>query len=208
MARNDEIEAGAKAIAKDFELPGGRRTKLARVVARHLDWFEAAEARGLTWDDMIAVLAAAGARRPNGLPLSRGTLSSAVWRKRSEVDVDKISLNRPPNKGFASDTVQLKSRSGQNKPDLSRAKQVSNTGRAPASRQSRPSVPGKADVPHSAKVSNSNGRKCRAGAGKQLDAGGEAADLRAGRNRGSSASSDVLAFMKRAAKLRQRHNDG
>jgi hypothetical protein len=210
MARNDEVEAGAKAIARDFELPGGRRAKLARVVARHLDWFEAAEARGMTWDDMIAVLAAAGARRPNGLPLSRGTLSSTVWRKRNDVAADEAPSDRPPVRGRATrtDTAQLKSRSGQNKPDLSRAKQASNVGRAPASQLSRPNVPSKADVPHSAKVSNSNGRKRRAGAGKQLDAGGEGTALRAGRNRGSSASSDVLAFMKRAAKLRQRHNDG
>lgn len=78
VARNDEIEAGAKAIADDLNLPGGRRKKLARVVEDHLYWFDAAEARGMTWDDMIVALAAAGARRKNGTPLSYGSLSSAV----------------------------------------------------------------------------------------------------------------------------------
>lgn len=82
--KNRDIEAGAKAIANDLQLPGGRRKKLARVVADHLQWFDLAEARGMTWDDMIAVLAAAGVTRDDGRPLSRGTLSSVVWRKRQE----------------------------------------------------------------------------------------------------------------------------
>lgn len=81
---NRDIEAGAKAIANDLQLPGGRFKKLARVVAEHLEWFEQAEARGMTWDDMIAVLAASGVTRGDGRPLSRGALSSAVWRKRQD----------------------------------------------------------------------------------------------------------------------------
>lgn len=89
MAKKLDIEAGARAFSEDLRLPGGRQKKLARVVERHLLWFDAAEAQGLTWDDMIAVLAAAGAKRKNGLPLSRGTLSSAVWRKRAGKSVEK-----------------------------------------------------------------------------------------------------------------------
>jgi hypothetical protein len=81
---NRELETGAKAIAQDLKLPGGRQAKLARVVEKHLGWFELAEARGLTWDDMIAALAAAGVRGDDGLPLKRGTLSSTVWRKRNQ----------------------------------------------------------------------------------------------------------------------------
>lgn len=82
--KNRGIEVGAKAIANDLQLPGGRRKKLARIVVEHLEWFDLAEARGMTWDDMIAVLAAAGVKREDGRPLSRGALSSAVWRKRQD----------------------------------------------------------------------------------------------------------------------------
>lgn len=82
MARDKDIEAGAKAIAADLALPGWGRKKLARVVGDHLDWFDAVEARGLTWNDMTRLLFAAGAKGRGNRPISVGTLSSAVWRKR------------------------------------------------------------------------------------------------------------------------------
>lgn len=81
---NKQIEAGAKAIAEDMMLPGGGRKKLARVVNDHLDWFDAVEARGLTWSDISRLLLAAGAKDRNGRAISVGTLSSTVWRKRSD----------------------------------------------------------------------------------------------------------------------------
>jgi hypothetical protein len=84
MARDKEIEAGAKAIAADLALPGGGRKKLARVVEDHLNWFDAVEARGLTWNDVTRLLFVAGAKGLNGRPISVGTLSSSVWRKRKE----------------------------------------------------------------------------------------------------------------------------
>ena len=82
--KNRDIEAGAKMIAGDQMLPGGRRKKVARLVEDHLSWFDAAEARGMTWEDMSTALSAAGVTRPDGRPLSVGTLSSAVWRKRNQ----------------------------------------------------------------------------------------------------------------------------
>jgi hypothetical protein len=85
MASNKKIEAGAKVIAEDLALPGGGRKKLARVVENHLDWFDAVEARGLTWSDMSRLLLTAGAKGRNGRAISIGTLSSTVWRKRKEV---------------------------------------------------------------------------------------------------------------------------
>jgi hypothetical protein len=85
MAINNEIEAGAKAIAEDLRLPGGGLKKLARVVEDHLDWFDTVEARGLTWPDMSRLLFAAGAKGRNGRPFSVGTLYSTVWRKREDV---------------------------------------------------------------------------------------------------------------------------
>lgn len=84
MFNNKQIEAGAKAIAEDMTLPGGSRKKLARVVGDHLAWFDVVEARGLTWGDISRLLFAAGAKSKNGRPISIGTLSSAVWRKRGE----------------------------------------------------------------------------------------------------------------------------
>jgi hypothetical protein len=85
MATNKDIEAGAKAIAADLARPGGGRKKLARVVGDHLDWFDAVEARGLTWNDMTRLLFAAGAKGRGSRPISVGTLSSAVWRKRKKI---------------------------------------------------------------------------------------------------------------------------
>jgi hypothetical protein len=81
---NKQIEAGAKAIAADMTLPGGGRKKLARLVADHLNWFDAVEERGLTWGDMSRVLFAAGVHGPGGRPIPVGTLSSTVWRKQQE----------------------------------------------------------------------------------------------------------------------------
>ncbi|MDU0954219.1 MAG: hypothetical protein E6614_02420 [Bradyrhizobium sp.] len=86
MAKNKELEAGLKAMAEDFHLPGGGRMKLSRLVDEHLGWFAAAERRGLGWRDMTRALAAAGVTSGGGKPLSIGTLSSTVWRKRAEAE--------------------------------------------------------------------------------------------------------------------------
>jgi hypothetical protein len=84
MANNKELEAGLKAMARDFHFPGGGRKKLSRLVTEHLVWFDSAERRGMTWRDMITALAAAGVTGRSGRPLSIGTLSATVWRARSE----------------------------------------------------------------------------------------------------------------------------
>lgn len=191
MARIDEIEAGAKAIAKDCNLPGGRTVKLARVVARHLHWFDAAEARGLTWDDMIALLAIAGVRRPNGLPLSRGTLSSAVWRKRNEVTAEKKRSDQPPvGGGIAELAAHPGFRSGPRKNDVSSSKQASNDRATRARQPVRQRASSETGIPSGLYKPNSSGQKSKDDAANQSDV------------------PDVLAFMKRAAKLRQSHDDG
>jgi hypothetical protein len=84
MAKSNEIEAGARAIAEDLRLPGGGQKKLARVVRNHLDWFDMAEHRGFTWADMSRLLFAAGAKGRNARPFSVGTMYSTVWRKRED----------------------------------------------------------------------------------------------------------------------------
>jgi hypothetical protein len=51
-----------------------------------MHWFDAAERRGMGWRDMIRALTTAGVNGRGGKPLSVGTLSSTVWRKRSETE--------------------------------------------------------------------------------------------------------------------------
>ncbi|MGE0769389.1 MAG: hypothetical protein AB7L90_23360 [Hyphomicrobiaceae bacterium] len=80
---DEAIKEGARRIAAALRSPAGQ-VKLARVVGAHLDWFDLVQHRGLSWDQMIRVLADAGAMRENGLPFSRGHLSSTVWRARQE----------------------------------------------------------------------------------------------------------------------------
>lgn len=84
MAKSNEIEAGARAIAEDLRLPGGGQKKLARVVRNHLDWFDMAEYRGFTWADMSRLLFAAGAKGENGSAFSVSTLYLTVRRKRED----------------------------------------------------------------------------------------------------------------------------
>jgi hypothetical protein len=94
MVSNKELEIGLKAMVEDYHLPGGGRKKLSQLVAVHMAWFEAAERRGMGWRDMIGVLTTAGVTRRSGKPLSVGTLSSAVWRNRSEA-AEKADRSRP-----------------------------------------------------------------------------------------------------------------
>jgi hypothetical protein len=82
MAKSNEIEAGARAIAEDLCLPGGGQKKLARVVRNHLHWFDMAEDRGFTWAGMSRLLFAAGAKGENGRAFSVSTLYLTVRRNR------------------------------------------------------------------------------------------------------------------------------
>lgn len=91
---NKEFEIGLRAMAADFHLPGGGRKKLARLVAAHLEWFEAAEQRGMVWQDMVRALATAGITTADLKPFSVGTLSSTVWRKRAETNLGRRNDGR------------------------------------------------------------------------------------------------------------------
>lgn len=94
MLDNKALESGLKAMAEDFHLPGGGRKKLSQLVAGHMDWFDAAERRGMSWLGMIRALTAAGVTGRGGKPLSVGTLSSTVWRKRAESEDVKSRASR------------------------------------------------------------------------------------------------------------------
>lgn len=98
MARpgDKELVEGAKAIAEDMKLPGGGSVKLARIIDRHLDWFDAARARGLEWSDIVTMLFNAGVMRTDGRPLSRGHVSSLVWRKQAATQTRARAMRPPP----------------------------------------------------------------------------------------------------------------
>lgn len=119
-------------------LPGGRRKKLSRLVEDHLAWFDAAEARGMTWEDMIAALFAAGVVRPDGRPLSVGTLSSAVWRKRNHAPVPRSASQapKPPRSRSANRPSALRER-----PDPPSSKQASGEGDRPGARAEKTGQP-------------------------------------------------------------------
>jgi len=76
---NNDIMIGAKRTAAALKGPVGQ-IKLARVVDQHLRWFADDRSQGMTWDQTIAALTAAGATRADGTPFRRGPASSAVWR--------------------------------------------------------------------------------------------------------------------------------
>lgn len=78
-----QIKEGAKEIAVELAGPGGQ-IALDRVVMLHLDWFDLAQNRGMTWPQIVAVLHAAGAGRDNGLPFSAAHLTAVVWRQRQK----------------------------------------------------------------------------------------------------------------------------
>lgn len=107
VANNQDIEAGAKAVTEDKRLPGWRLEKLARVVADHMDWFDAAAARGTTWQDTERGLATAGATGKDGKPLRIGKLFSTVWRERIKVQSAKVpSRGDRPNSPGAEPTAE------------------------------------------------------------------------------------------------------
>ena len=89
---NNDIMIGARRIAAALKGPVGQ-IKLARVVGQHIRWFEDARSQGMTWDQIIAALTAAGATRADGTPFTRGPISSAVWR--AEKSIGRPKPTRP-----------------------------------------------------------------------------------------------------------------
>src|SRR5690606_10717923 len=92
IVSDEELAKGAQAIADDLRVGDTRRLKLAKIIDGHLDWFELARARGLEWTDIIDLLSRAGVTRPDGRPLSRGHLSSLVWRKQKSRKTVHVSM--------------------------------------------------------------------------------------------------------------------
>jgi hypothetical protein len=186
MASDKEIEDGAKVIAKDLALPGGGRKKLARVVEDHLDWFNAAEARGLTWSDMTRMLFAAGAKGRGGRPISIGTLSSAVWRKRKNAEAP-MPVARPRAKTRATRTQQ------------GRRKRTGDSNVLTVDRQPTAAIADKI-----AKISVKPRTTEEAVSPAKQDS---STKVRKSPRIDPTSKSDTLAFMKRAAAIRRSRND-
>jgi len=177
MASNKELEAGLKAMAADFHLPADGRLKLSKLVAGHLHWFEAAERRGMVWRDMIRALAAIGVTDKQGKPLSVGTLSSAVWRKRAEANDVAKAPDHTGRKPRLAATNAVTTRSGSaKKPKSQQAGQPQRSTRS---------------------ASRHNGDPAQPDLQAALRSKGRLAEVRP-QNR------DVLAFMDRARAVRRR----
>jgi hypothetical protein len=191
MASNKEIEAGARLIAEDLQLPGGGSKKLARVVLNHLEWFDAAEARGMTWSDMIRLLSAAGALGKDGRRLTVGTLSSTVWRKRAEAESKKEATAESARGTRSAKPGRVTTRS---RPEKALQNAVDRGSLAGNSRSSgkRPGASRKmATVMHKPKNSPSAATRSRS------ETPGNP----------SASKNDVLAFMNRAAAARRRFKE-
>lgn len=102
---DEELTKGAQAIADDMRVGDTKRLKLARIIDDHLDWFDRARARGLEWTDIIELLLRAGVTRPDGRPLSRGHLSSLVWRKQKAANG---TVGQTPATALATETGKPK----------------------------------------------------------------------------------------------------
>jgi hypothetical protein len=82
MVTNEEIEAGAKVLAADYWLPGGKAKKVAKLVGSHPGWFVAALKRGMEpKENIIPILSSAGITNEDGSDINEGTLKSALSRK-------------------------------------------------------------------------------------------------------------------------------
>lgn len=106
MAKNNEIEAGARIVAEDFKLPGGRRKAVAKLVRDHLVWFTAAETRGMVVEDMLNTLTAAGATYEDGASINYTTLSNALWRKRNAPQKDMARPRRSKQGGVSGRAIE------------------------------------------------------------------------------------------------------
>lgn len=183
MATNNNIEVRLRAIVEDFRLPGGGHKKISRLVANHLDWFDAAEARGMTWRDMIKALCAAGVTGREGKPLSVGTLSSAVWRKRA------VRSGRTTNPDHAVET---------SKPCFA-PQAEGRTRAAPAPSPGR--IPEPASKPRWSTKIRGTGIERSLDRSKGVN---PQARPQAIEDNAAPSAGDVLAFMKHAASLRKR----
>jgi hypothetical protein len=96
MAKNKDIESGARIVAEDFKLPGGRRKAVAKLVKDHLSWFDVAKARGMAVEDILSLLTSAGATYEDGSSINFDTLSNALWRKRNSSSIEPTKIEKTP----------------------------------------------------------------------------------------------------------------
>ncbi len=186
MRRNKDIEAGARDVAADFKLPGGRRKKLAKLLKDNWSWFDAAEARGMAAEDMLHTLTNAGATYEDGSSIKLSTLANALWRRRQAGPVE--TTHKPAARPRQSNKKDGKRRAGK-APGASQ----------PVSRRRAPRAQHLSDDLGSGR-SIGSGPAASGAANKQPRALASA--------KGAKASpTDVLSYMRRAAAIRRPSKD-
>jgi len=180
IMRNRDIEAGANAVAEDFIFPGGGRKKIARLVQEHLDWFNAAEARGMSLDDIVAALTAAGATYEDGSRINPGTLSAALWRKRNKPR-EGVTPERAPNR---------------------QPQRLAGTNRRPAGRDADSPKPPSSKRVRMQSGQHGNDGGLNVGSRRHASSKKSLAKPSLRSKQGDASSPDVLAYMKSAARLR------
>jgi hypothetical protein len=186
MGKNQDIETGARLVATDFKLPGGRRKKLARLVRDNGGWFDAADARGMAVEDVLNTLTAAGATYADGSSIKLSTLSNALWRRRQTEPVE--------TSGTRAASTDLSHR----KEGKKRAGKVTNTSQL-ASKQRPPRSPRPTDKLASRK-SIGDGLVVSSASNKRPQVSARPKNAETSR-------ADVLGFMRRAAAIRRSDND-
>jgi hypothetical protein len=116
MAKKSDLETGLRTMAEDFVLPGGGHVKLARLVTMHLNWFDTATERGMTWLAMTKALAIVGITNQRGKPLSVSMLSATVWRARELRSQAPSRIQKP--EPLAARPALKKARSKNSEPQL------------------------------------------------------------------------------------------
>jgi hypothetical protein len=183
MAKDKDIESGARAIAEDFKLPGGRRKAVAKLVRHHLSWFDAAKDRGMAVDDILRLLTRAGATYEDGSSINFETLSNALWRRRNADTVEAPQRD--------------KARAPEKKDAGGRAVKVANSLKPAAKhRPRRPTHP------------IDDNRAAKPGGGLATDGlPSKKPHARVQSEKAKTSSADVLGFMRRAAAIRRPRGD-
>ena len=184
MAKNKDLESGARIVAEDFKLPGGRRKAVAKLVKDHLSWFDAAKARGMAVEDILSLLTSVGATYDDGSAINFDTLSNALWRKRNGASAGPTKMDepQPPRSN-----------------NVAGGRVVEPTKRHKASAKYRPREPVNPIEPN---------RTAKPGGDSVTgEVPGKRPHARVPVEKSKASSADVLGFMRRAAAIRRPQGD-
>lgn len=201
MAKNKDIEAGARIIAEDFKLPGGRRKAVARLVRDNPSWFDAALTRGMDVEDMLDTLTAAGATYKDGSAINYNTFSNALWRKREKAKKQRSrqdAFTSPPGEHGHGRASQISDPGPVRAVDATRTRsgQTGEHGRAPIE-----TAQGHAAAKRSSRVSVR--RKHSTEIPRQAKRGKPRSESSSSLKGDAMSNTEKLSYMKRAAMIRR-----